>query len=148
MQHFFLYLTISSLFLFTGCIQRTIEYNTQPQSNFYDNETETVTEVKSLNRYFKPIKVKGFSQKKGKAETMISEFYKKPVKVCKPRYIIKYRTYPKPNQDNPFNYQAPKNSTFEKILEINKNKKVKIVNKVKANNNEEEFPSNVPISFK
>jgi hypothetical protein len=137
-KHSFLYLTIGILSLFTGCIQReyrTIEYTPQPQANIYNFE--------------KPIKVKEFNPKKGKAERLISAFYKKPIKVCRPRYIIKYRTYPNTHQENPFNHQvSKKNSTFEEILKTSREKRVKKTSKIKYNNNQEEFPSNVPIGSK
>ena len=46
-------------------------------------------------------------------------------------------------------FVAPKKkeSAFDKILRLNKPKKIETEHKVKCNNNQEEFPSNVPSSF-
>jgi len=118
-RDFFLYLTISSSFLFTGCIEREYNhtyYNPKPAPNPFQTN-ETIKRKKSYSNGS-----------------------------CKPHYIIKYQPYPNYTPPAPLNYKAQKKeSAFDKILKANRDKKVKKISRVRYNNSQEEFPSNVPI---
>ena len=132
LKKIFLYIVISSFFLlFSGCVPR------QSNDVYYNDDScepcyNMTYKVKDKSTPFDSLKVK--EQKR--------EILRNPFSL---KRLTPNRREIKPLFNTSTINSNKKESAFDKILKLNRDRKIEKKHKVKYNNSQEEFPSNVPI---